>query len=63
MKYFGTPYPRDQGDRQELLPVGHGRRKEWDPFWKLDERFFEWAGNWEDAANAYADQVAGEGNG
>ena len=58
MKHFGTPYPRDREQRGKFLPVPHGRaRKEWDPFYDLDERFYEWTGNWEHAANRYAEQI------
>jgi hypothetical protein len=59
MRFFGTPYPRDRGDRGESLPMSQRRpREEWDPFYKLDERFYEWADNWEDTVNAYAARVA-----
>jgi hypothetical protein len=58
MKYFGTPYPREREDRQDVLPVNQRRgREEWDPFYQLDERFYEWADNWEDTANAFAERV------
>ena len=64
MKGFGTPYPRDRDDRQEFLPVRQRRpREDWDPFYKLDERFYEWADDWEDAANAYAERVTAKGGG
>jgi hypothetical protein len=64
MKHFGNSYPRDRDARQEFLPIRQGRpREEWDPFDKLDERFYEWADNWEDAANAYAGRAAGSGGG
>jgi hypothetical protein len=57
MKYFGTPYPRDREQREEFLPVRHGRvSEEWDPFRELDKRFYEWTDNWEDAANGYAEK-------
>jgi hypothetical protein len=57
MKHFGTPYPRDRDQRGAFLPVPPGRsRKEWDPFYDLDERFHEWTGNWEHAANRYAER-------
>ena len=58
MKHFGTPYPRDRYDREEYLSLRQQRaRDEWDPFYQLDQRFFEWAENWEDAANAYAEKA------
>jgi hypothetical protein len=58
MQLFGQPYPRDRYDRERLLPARQcGPRGEWDPFYQLDERFYEWADHWEDAANTYAGQV------
>jgi hypothetical protein len=43
MRFFGEPYPRAQAERQERLGrvPGH-RREEWDPFYALDDRFYEW---------------------
>jgi hypothetical protein len=62
MKYFGTPYPRDRDDREEFLPMRQrSPREEWDPFYELDKRFYEWADNWEDAANDYAERVVALG--
>jgi hypothetical protein len=59
MKHFGTPYPRRRADRLALIPILHGLpRKEWDPFGELDHRFYKWAGNWENAANVYAERIA-----
>jgi hypothetical protein len=59
MKHFGTPYPRSRDLREELLPMRQrGPREAWDPFYKLDERFFEWTDNWEGTANAYAGRFA-----
>jgi hypothetical protein len=57
--FFGSPYPRDQAERQNRLSHVPGRsREEWDPFFELDERFFKWleedADRWERAADAYA---------
>jgi hypothetical protein len=64
MKHFGAPYPRDRDDREEFLPKRQRRpREEWDPFYELDKRFYEWADNWEDAANAYAGQAVAGGGG
>ncbi len=64
MKHFGVPYPRKRDDRHGFLPIRQRRpRKEWDPFYELDERFHEWADNWEDTANAYAERVVAEGGG
>lgn len=59
MRFFGEPYPREQGDRQELLAGRHGRRREeWDPFFALDERFYSWLhaepDRWERAADSFA---------
>ena len=57
MKHFGESYPRDRKQRVAFLPVPHGRAgKEWDPFFRLDERFFKWTAKWEIAANRYAEQ-------
>jgi len=62
MKHFGTPYPRNRDDREEFLPLPQRRpREEWDPFYKLDERFYEWADNWEEAANSYAGLAIAKG--
>lgn len=64
MAHFGTPYPRDRYDRLKFLPIRQGRsRKEWDPFYKLDERFYESTDEWEDAANAYAGRAVAAGGG
>jgi hypothetical protein len=58
MKFFGSPYPRDRGDRQDALPARQPRRLgEGDPFRPLDERFYEWSERWGDAADAYAHSV------
>ena len=64
MKYFGTPYPRERDKREGLLPVRQRRpREEWDPFYKLDERFYKVTDQWEDAANAYAGRAVAAGGG
>ena len=40
MAFWGNPYPRDQGERQDrLVRQPSKRREEWDPFVALDERF------------------------
>jgi hypothetical protein len=62
MAFFGSPYPREQAVRLELLAGRHGRRREeWDPFYGLDDRFYEWLrggdNRWEHAADAYAERV------
>jgi hypothetical protein len=45
MAFFGPNYPRDQDERCAALPEPDGRpREEWDPFFALDERFYEAAG-------------------
>jgi hypothetical protein len=42
MAFFDTPYPRDQEVRVARLRAVPGeRREEWDPFFRLDERFYE----------------------
>lgn len=64
MTHFGATYPRDRYDREEFLPMRQRcPREEWDPFYQLDVRFFDWADNWEDTANAYAEQVVAGGRG
>jgi Domain of unknown function (DUF4375) len=41
MKFFGTPYPREQVVRVERLNSRQGStRQEWDPFYGLDEEFY-----------------------
>jgi hypothetical protein len=59
MEFFGSPYPRQRTVRQEILPARQGRqrREQWDPFYLLDERFYESVDRWEDAADAYAARV------
>ena|ERR1700722_17639006 len=64
MKQFGTPYPRDRDNREKLLPVRDRRPREvWDPFYKLDKRFYESTDDWEDAANTYAGRAVAAGGG
>lgn len=61
MQYFGTPYPRDRNDRDKCLLMHQRRpREEWDPFYKLDERCFEFSDDWEVAANAFAGRAIAE---
>jgi len=61
MGFFGGKYPRERASRQKLLPACRGRREEWDPFYRLDERFYEWLhaspDRWELAADAYAKRI------
>lgn len=59
MKFFGSPYPRDNAKRQALLGDVRGEtREQWDPFHQLDDEFYAWLdnarGRWESAADAYA---------
>ncbi len=63
MQFFGPRYPRDREERSRLLPRADGRkRREWDPFFRLDKRFFKWLDadrdGWKHAANAYAARVS-----
>jgi hypothetical protein len=61
MKFFGSSYPRDRDERHDLLPSRRGSpRDAWDPFYHLDERFYEWTDRWEEAADAYAQRVSAE---
>lgn len=42
MAFFGTPYPRERERRKGVLESLKGKtRKDWDPFFTLDDRFFE----------------------
>jgi hypothetical protein len=64
MEYFGTPYPRNREDRKQSLPKPQRQpREEWDPFDKLDERFYKSTSRWEDAADAYARRAVAAGAG
>lgn len=59
MSYFDSSYPRQRLLRLDKLPEAQRRsRAEWDPFYALDERFYECADGaryaWEKAADAYA---------
>jgi hypothetical protein len=54
MQHFGTP----SGAARRVLALSPARsQREWDPFSRLDKRFYEWADNWGDTADAYAEQV------
>jgi hypothetical protein len=62
VRFFGSPYPRERADRHELLPGRQRRRREeWNPFYSLDERFYDWLHDqpdgWEHAADSYAERV------
>jgi hypothetical protein len=62
MKHFGIQYPRDRDDRVDFLPLRQrSPREKWDPFYELDNRFYEWADNWEDTANTYTERVVADG--
>jgi hypothetical protein len=59
MRFFGAPYPREREVREERLSKVPGKeREQWDPFFALDDRFYEWKhaedGRWERAADAFA---------
>jgi hypothetical protein len=42
MSFFGDAYPRDRATRVEQLANIPGEdREEWDPFFQLDDRFYE----------------------
>jgi Domain of unknown function (DUF4375) len=52
LTFFATPYPRERRDRLTVLLA-----QERDQFHELDARFYKWARNWSDAANAYARRI------
>jgi hypothetical protein len=64
--YFGPDYPRPTGERQQVLlmiPKGP-TRDDWDPFSKLDDRFYAWlradeSDRWCRVADEYAGRVGG----
>mgnify|MGYP003332684233 FL=1 len=65
MTIIGAPYPRQREARRAAvqMPVRSGQaREEWNPFCKLDDRFYaSFETNplrWEAAANAYAEAAA-----
>ena len=61
MRFFGRPYPREQEDRIKKLPPAVGKREEWDPFYAMDEHFYDWLhaeeNRFERAADEYARSV------
>jgi hypothetical protein len=62
MGFFGEPYPRARTVRQKRLPRAQGRKREkWDPFDKLDDRFYKCTDGkddrWELAADDYARKI------
>jgi hypothetical protein len=64
MWHFGTPYPRDRDERGKFLPHDDDRpREQWDPFTKLDERFYACEYDWEAAADEYAIRAITGGRG
>jgi hypothetical protein len=57
MSYFGPTYPRDRARRQGKLPdSGDGPRDQWDPFTRLDDRFYALLEtmDWDRLADHYA---------
>jgi hypothetical protein len=57
MKFFGDPYPRKQEEREEQLDRLSGEsREEWNPFVRLEEKFYELVaeGRFDRAADEYA---------
>ena len=64
MRFFGTPYPRADADRQAALSAVPGEsRGEWDPFTKMDDQFYELigteAGGFAVAADRYSAAIHG----
>jgi hypothetical protein len=65
MSFFGDPYPRDQEERIKALDQVSGESEEiWNPFYHLDDKFFDGLG-YEDskflsAADEYAVRVGRE---
>ena len=61
MRFFGKPYPREQEVRIEKLPSAAGKRENWDPFYALDEQFYDWLhaeeNRFEGAADEYAKSI------
>ncbi len=62
ISFFGRPYPRDREFRIELLNGIPGEsREEWDPFFKLDDRFYALLdaenGGFNQAADAFAKSI------
>jgi hypothetical protein len=57
MRFFGRSYPREQEKRNEMLDAIPGSAaEEWNPFFKLDERFYKLVegDRFETAADEYA---------
>jgi hypothetical protein len=61
MSFFGSLYPREQEVRLAFLTTRGGTREERDPFFKLDERFYELLGEdqmrFDRSADAYAMKI------
>ncbi len=64
MSFFGADYPREQEKRDDILDRIPGETpEEWDPFYHLNEKFFDGLdyenGRFEKAADEYARRAAG----
>lgn len=58
IRHFGEAYPRERTERLLSLPDWQRiERKKWDPFHKLDDRFYDHSGKWEAAANVFAQRI------
>jgi hypothetical protein len=61
MRFFGRSYPREREVRVQELPSASGEREKWDPFFSLDEQFYEWLHaedyRFERAADEYAKSI------
>jgi hypothetical protein len=58
MNYFGESYPRERNERLASLPDWpQGERSSWDPFHKLDDRFYNYSVQWEAAASAFTQSI------
>ena len=63
MAFFGSPYPRGRGERERALADAPGEeRQAWDPFFFLDDEFYDLlgseSGGFTGAADTYAARVA-----
>ena len=59
IQFFGNSYPREQEKRNEILDNVQGSEaEEWNPFFKLDDRFYKFAVE-EDRFLKTADEYAG----
>lgn len=63
MAFFGETYPREREARRQRLPASQPgqKRRDWDPFYALDERFYAvfrtHDTGWDEVADAYATQA------